>query len=218
VLRLAGTERAVAEVAAIAEHVASLTTAACAFQLRPDVPVESGDGPERPLVPLLDEEQSAPEARATLRDIRAWSQATLRIDRVPAIWRALARQPSLLEATWRKDRLIMTPGALDALVKACAALAVAQFRQSGYWIRYYTHLLRHTCGLDDRAIVEVSGAVMHYVSFNTIAHAMRLEAPVREMSAAAAAPGGALESIIPPGARRRGSAPDPDSSSEPANA
>jgi hypothetical protein len=204
VLRLTGTERAVAEVAAVAEHVASLTAAAAAFQLVPDVPSAPPDDPGRSLVPLLDE-QSAPDAAATLGEIRAWTEATLGVHHVPAVWRAFAHQPRLLEATWRKDRLIMSEGALDALVKGCAALAVAQFRQSRYWIPYFTHFLRKTSGFDDRAIVEVAGAVMHYVSFNTVAHGMRLEAPVADITAADVAPGGPLEHIVPPGARRQNS-------------
>lgn len=201
-LRLTGTERAVAEVAAIAEHVASLTAAAAAFQLVPDVPAAPTDDAGQTLVPLLDE-QSAPEAASTLGEIRTWTGATLGVQHLPAVWRAFAHQPRLLEATWRKDRLIMGEGVLDALCKACVALAVAQFRQSPYWIAYFTHLLRRACGLDDRAIVEVAGAVMHYVSFNTIAHGMRLDAPVVDITAADVAPGGPLEHIIPPGARRR---------------
>jgi hypothetical protein len=201
VLRLTGSERAVAEVAAIAEHVASLTAVSSAFQLHPDVPVEPG-GSTHTLVPLLDE-RSAPNAASTLGEIREWSRASLDVDRAPAIWRALANQPRLLDATWRKDRLIMTPATLGPLVKGCVALAVAQFRQSAYWIPYFTQQLRKTCGLDDSAIVEVAGAVMHYVSFNTIAHGMRLEPPVAEITSADVAPGGRWEHIIPPGARRQ---------------
>jgi hypothetical protein len=198
VARLTGTERAVAEVAAIAEHVASLTAAAAAFQLRPDIPAEPADGVGPALVPLLGEE-SAPEAAATLAEIRAWARQTLGIDRVPALWRALAHQPRLLEATWRKDRLVLGAGALDELVKGCAALAVAQFRQSPYWITYLTHFLRTRCELDNRGLVELAGAVMHYVSFNTIAHGMRLEAPFSELQASDVAPGGRYEHLLPGG-------------------
>lgn len=200
-LRLAGTDRAVAEIAAIAEHVASLTSAAAAFQLQPDVPGTAKEQTGTTLVPLLDEE-SAGDAAAVLAEIRAWSAETLGFDGVPAIWRALAHQPRLLEATWRKDRLVLGPGTVDELVKICAALAVSQFRQSAYWIAYFTQLLRERCGLDDRALVEVAGAVMHYVSFNTIAHGMRLDAPVAEITAADVVPGGHLEHIVP-GVRRR---------------
>lgn len=198
--RLTGTERAVAEVAAIAEHVASLTAAAAAFQLRPDVPVEAGAGAA--LVPLLDEE-TAGEAAGTLGEIRKWSRQALGLDQAPAVWRALAHQPRLLAATWRKDRLVLGAGTLDELAKGCAALAVAQFRQSPYWITYLTRFLRTSCGLDDRGVVELAGAVMHFVSFNTISHGMRLEAPFGEMTAADVAPGGRFEHFLPLGPRAR---------------
>jgi len=191
----------VAEIAAVAEHVASLTAATAALRLRPDVPAstESGDRPS--LVPLLDE-RDAGDAAPALAEIRAWSREALAADYVPAIWRALAHQPRLLAATWSKDRLVLAAGTLDELVKTCAALAVAEFRQSDYWIAYFTQLLRHGNGLDDAALVEVAGCVMHYVSFNTIAHGMRLDAPVAQITAADVASGGHLEHIVP-GVRRR---------------
>ncbi len=194
-VRLTGTERAVAEVAAVAEHVASMTSAAAAFQLRPDIP---SDVDEETLVPLLDQ-QSAPEAANILDEIGAWARQALGVNRPPAVWRALAHQPKLLEATWRKDRLVLGPGTLDEMVKGCAALAVAQFRQSPYWIAYLTRLLRTRCGLEDRGVVEVAGAVMHYVSFNTIAHGMRLDAPFSDMTSADVAPGGRFEHLLPGG-------------------
>jgi hypothetical protein len=197
-MRLTGSERAVAEVAAVAEHVASLTAAAAAFQLRPDVPRETGDGVGPAVVPLLDE-GSAGEAAGTLAEIRAWARQVLGLDHVPALWRALAHHPRLLEATWRKDRLVLGQGTLDELVKGCAALAVAQLRQSPYWIAYLTQFLRRRCGLEDRGVVELAGAVMHYVSFNTIAHGMRLDPPVADMRASDVAPGGRFEQYLPGG-------------------
>jgi hypothetical protein len=203
VLRLTGTERAVAEVAAVAEHVASLTAAASAFQLRPDILTESGDGAGAAVVPLLDE-RSAGDAAVTLAEIREWARQALGVDHVPAVWRALAHQPRLLEATWRKDRLVLSAGTLDELVKGCAALAVAQFRQSAYWIAYLTQFLRTRCGLGDRGVVELAGAVMHYVSFNTISHGMRLDSPMADLRAADVAPGGRFEHLLPGGRPRSG--------------
>jgi hypothetical protein len=194
VLRLTGTERGVAEVAAVAEHVASLTSTAAAFDLRPDVPYPVTDGVA---IVSLPDETTAADAAATLADIRAWAKEALAIEHIPAIWRALAHLPRLLESTWRKDRLVLGAGVLDELVKACAALAVAQFRQSPYWIRYLTRFLRTRCGLEDRGVVEVAGAVMHYVSFNTIAHGMRLDAPMADMTAGDVAPGGRFEQYLP---------------------
>jgi hypothetical protein len=197
VLRLTGTERGVAEVAAVAEHIASLTATAAAFDLAADVPDATRDG--SPTVRLVDE-TSAADAAATLAEIRAWTKEVLGVDHIPAVWRALGHLPRLLESTWRKDRLVLGAGVLDELVKGCAALAVAQFRQSRYWIAYLTHFLRARCGLDDRGVVEIAGAVMHYVSFNTIAHGMRLDPPMADMSAADVAPGGRFEQYLP-GAR-----------------
>ncbi|MBI4520034.1 MAG: hypothetical protein HY701_04305, partial [Gemmatimonadetes bacterium] len=123
-LRLTGSEQAVAEIVAVAEHVASLTAAAAAFQLRPDVGVDSGGVAGEPLVVLVDE-NGAGDSAGLLAEIRAWARGALGVDRVPAVWRALANYHRLLEATWHKDRLIMDTGTLDELTKGCAALAVA---------------------------------------------------------------------------------------------
>jgi hypothetical protein len=119
---------------------------------------------------------------------------------VPNIWRALAHHPRLLQAVWHKNRLILGAGALDEFVKGCAALAVAQFRQNPYWIAYQTQFLRHSCGLDDRALVEATAMMMHSLAFNTIAHGMRLDAPNDNLSAADFAPGGRLAHQRGPGA------------------
>ena len=198
-LRLTGNDRAVAEIAAVAEHVASLTAATSVLQLRPDVPAASDDGRDAAagLVPLVTEG----EAGALFAEIRAWARESLDVDAVPAFWRALAHHPRLLQVTWRKDRLVLAAGVLDELVKGCAALAVAAFRQSAYWVPYLSHGLRTRCGVDDRGLVEIAGAVMHYVSFNTIAHGMRLDSPMSELTAADVATGGRFEQLVPPGAR-----------------
>jgi hypothetical protein len=205
-MRLTQSERAVAEIVAVAEHVASLTSAAEAFQLAPDVSSPSSAGARRPLVEPIDD-RAGSDAAAVLGEIRDWSKRTLEVSYVPAIWRVMAHQPRLLETTWRKDRLVLSAGTVDEYVKSCVALAVAQFRQSPYWISYYTQVLRTTHRLDDRALVDLAGSVMHYVSFNTIAHGMRLHPPVADLAAADVAPGGPLEHVVP-GARRKAMAGD----------
>lgn len=202
VLRLTGTERGVAEVAAIAEHVASMTAATSAFRLQPDVPPATGPAALSPLIAPLDQSHAG-DAASTLSEIETWMRDSLGLDYVPAVWRGLAHQPKLLASTWKKERLIMGPGVLDELVKGCVALAVAEFRQSDYWISYYSHYLRTRVGLDDSALTEVAGAVMHYVSFNTIAHGMRIHPPVEDLTAADVAPGGPREEVVPGVSRRR---------------
>jgi hypothetical protein len=50
-------------------------------------------------------------------------------------------------------------------------------KQSPYWLSYLSHEGRIAGVFDDEVIVEIAGAVMHYVAFNTIAHGMMLDAP-----------------------------------------
>ena len=182
----------------MAEHVASLTGVAAVFQLQPDVPRATADIPSS--VPLLDADR-APEAAESLNQIASWSAEALGIQHVPAVWRALAHQPGFLRATWNKDRLVMSGGTLDELTKACAALAVASFRQSPYFVAYFLQLLRVRCVVDDQTISEIAASVGHYLAFNTIAHGMQLEAQFSDMSAADFEPDGRYGGSAMPGGR-----------------
>ncbi len=178
-LRLGVGERGVTEIMAVAEHVAGLTAAASGFQLGSRL---SGGLEHRPHSAPAPPDGSA--AVEILGEIRSWTHDTLGLDAVPDFWLLLATMPRLCAAAWRKDRLVMGPGKLDAEDKACVALAVAMFRASPYWITYHTELVRRLARLDDRGLVELTGCVMHYVNFNTIAHGMLLPPPYTGLSAA----------------------------------
>jgi hypothetical protein len=177
-MRLGLSEKGITEIIGLAEHVVSLCVGAEGLRIRPDVPDEP-DGRPTELVPPC-----AEDAVDTLTEIRQWAATGLGVDRAPTFWRVLAHQPRLLAATWAKDRLVLGPGELDSPAKACVALAVAMFKQSPYWTSYLTQLVRRTANLDDAARVELTGNVMHYVSYNTISHGMRLEPPYADMTAA----------------------------------
>lgn len=195
-LRLTGTTRAVAEVAATAEHVASLTLAASAFNLSfDDVAQREPSGGS--LGHLVDEH--APEAEAIMAEIRTWTSTAMGVEEVPSLWRALAHRPRFLQATWHKHRLVLGDGVLESQARACAGLAVAELRGSPYVISYFTALLRHSYGFDDAALVDVATMAMHALSFNTIAGGMLLEAPFDELSAEDFASGGRLERARQPG-------------------
>lgn len=197
-----------AEVAATAEHAVSLTVAAGALQLEPDVPEQPAAG-QAATVSIPSPASAPPAAVPMLEEIRAWSAASLGIDRTPDVWLGLAHHPRLLEAVWHKHRLVLGDGALSEMVKVCAALAVAQSRQSRYWVAYLSHLLRQSFGLDDRALVEAMGMTMHAAAFNTIAHGMGLEAPFQDLSAEDFAPGGRLEHARRPVGPPDGAAKEP---------
>ncbi len=179
VLRLGIGERGVTEIMAVSEHVSSLCAGAAALQVAPDVP-ESRDRRPRPLA-----EPSFGAGADCLAEIAGWSRGQLGLDRAPDFWRLIGHQPRFMEATWTKDRLVFGPGRLDVPAKLCIGFAVAAFRQSPYWVPYFTQLLRRRAGVDERALVELTAAVMHYVSFNTVAHGMMLGARHQEMTAAA---------------------------------
>ena len=72
-------------------------------------------------VKLVEEETAEPRVRAVFEDIKA----TKKINRIPAIWRALATHPEHLELCWTRLKAIMRPGKLDLLTKEIIALAVS---------------------------------------------------------------------------------------------
>ena len=180
-LRLGISEQGLTEIMAVAEHINSMATLAEGFRLRPDV-LQQPDGPPTELVTPLEEEEPG-LATDTLNQIRNWASLALGIEHVPALWRVLARQPRFLAATWAKDRLVLGAGEIDEATKACAAMAVAMNARSAYCTSYINPWVRRAMGLDDAGMVELGAAVMHYVSFNTVAHGMMLGAPFEDMRA-----------------------------------
>jgi len=182
VLRLGVGERGVSEILAVAEHTAGLCALAESLRLPVDLPdpIEpSGPYAVRPVAPA----QLEGEAATAMAEIKDWARDGLGVDHVPLLWRSLAHLPRLMASTWRKERLVMSAGRLDEAAKACVAFAVASFKQSPYMTAYTTARLRRSQGLDDKAMVELAGSVMHYVSFNTISHGMLLEPAATEMRA-----------------------------------
>lgn len=166
------TERGFAEVVAVAEHVAGQSRAANLLGLTS----ESGDGLP-PLVPLLDDAADT-AAGPVLDEIRAWSREQLGWDGVPRFWRAAARQKRYLAAAWAKTKLVTEPGEVDRVTKVAVALAWAALAGSRYFVEYYQAAFRRL-GLDDAAVVELTGLVNHYASFNVISHAFQLESPAQ---------------------------------------
>jgi alkylhydroperoxidase/carboxymuconolactone decarboxylase family protein YurZ len=172
----------VSEIMAVAEHTASLCAGAEALNLPVDLPE-----PTEPSWPLavrpVDPAQLEGDAAAAMDEIAKWAQSGLGVQHVPLLWRVLARMPRIMLTTWRKDRLVMSSGRLDAEAKACIAFAIACVKQSPYMVAYTTAHLRRSLDLDDQAMVELVASVMHYVSFNTISHAMLLGPARTEMRA-----------------------------------
>lgn len=73
-------------------------------------------------VKLIAEDQATGKTREIYDDIKA----SLGIDFVPNMYRAMAVKPEFLEANWHKIKTVMkTPGKLDTLTKEIIAVAVS---------------------------------------------------------------------------------------------
>jgi AhpD family alkylhydroperoxidase len=89
-------------------------------------------------VPLLSDEEAAPEARAVFDDIRA-KRGT---EYVNNFWRALAHDPQGLKETWESVGRVMAPGALDPLVKELVYIAVSTANGCAYCVHSHTAAAR----------------------------------------------------------------------------
>jgi len=70
---------------------------------------------------LVEYKDASSEVRLVFDDI----VATRQTDWINTCWKALARDPVTLKRTWESIKLIMVPGALDALTKEMIYVAVS---------------------------------------------------------------------------------------------
>ncbi|MBK1634595.1 carboxymuconolactone decarboxylase family protein [Rhodovulum adriaticum] len=103
-----------------------------------------------------DEEAGAdPRVQAVFDDIRA----TRGSDFVNNVWRALANQPDVLEATWAQVKAVMArPGALDPLVKEMLYMAVSIANGCEYCVHSHTASARAK-GMSDEMYSELLAVV-----------------------------------------------------------
>src|ERR671934_52941 len=99
-MRLGVDETGVTELMGVTEHTNGLSVVAAGLLLES----MANDGA---LVPAVDPTVVAPPARELLDEIRAATSDTMGTDRIPALWRAIARNPHYLESTWHKERVVM---------------------------------------------------------------------------------------------------------------
>jgi uncharacterized peroxidase-related enzyme len=89
-------------------------------------------------LPLLTDEEAAPEARAVFDAIRE-ARGT---DYVNNFWRALAHDPEELRDVWERVEAVMAPGALDPLVKELLYVAVSVTNGCAYCTHSHTAAAR----------------------------------------------------------------------------
>jgi len=100
---------------------------------------------------------------------------SLGIDFVPNMYRAMARNPAYLEASWNKIHTVMgTQRNLDDLTKAIIALTVSTMNGCGYCIQVYTGAVRKY-GLDDDGLTEVAAVIDVFNGLNKFNTALDIE-------------------------------------------
>jgi uncharacterized peroxidase-related enzyme len=86
------------------------------------------------LLPSIEYADATPEVRAVFDDIKA----TRNTDYINNFWKVLANDPAALRRTWASVKEVMAPGALDALTKELAYIAVSVTNNCEYCIHSHT--------------------------------------------------------------------------------
>jgi AhpD family alkylhydroperoxidase len=125
-------------------------------------------------LPLLDDEEAAPEARVVFDDIRAKRNT----DYVNNFWRALAHDPAQLRAVWERAQAVMAPGALDPLVKELVYIAVSVTNGCAYCVHSHTTAARAK-GMTPEMHAELLAVIAIAMQTNALATAMGVEVDER---------------------------------------
>ena len=173
-MRLGVDEVGVTELMGVTEHTQCLSVLAASLLLE-------SLGDEAALVPLVDVATAGAPVKLLLDEIRTTLTATMGTEGIPALWRAIARNPHYLESTWRKDQVVMRDGALAARDKRRVALGIAMNARCRYMIEYNTAILRRA-GDADEDLLEILGVVDHYNCLNMLSDGMQLTSDIRPPS------------------------------------
>lgn len=116
------------------------------------------------------EVEADPRVKAVFDDIRA----TRKTDFVNNMWRALAGQPDLLEATWTRLKAVMVaPSALDPLTKELIYLAVSTANSCTYCVHSHTAAAKAK-GMTDAQYQDFLAVVGMAMQTNALATAMQV--------------------------------------------
>lgn len=121
-------------------------------------------------IKLIEYEEAGPEVRAVYDDI----MATRQVDWINNFWKALAVQPALLQRTWQGVKAVMTPGALDPLVKEMLYVAVSVTNGCTYCINSHTAAARKK-GMSDAVLAELMAVVGMANQTNALVNGFQVE-------------------------------------------
>jgi AhpD family alkylhydroperoxidase len=117
----------------------------------------------------VDYAQASRKVRAVFDDIKK----TRKVAEVNNFWKYLARDPALLERTWKSVKEVMAPGALDMVTKEMVYLAVSVSNGCGYCIASHTAGARKA-GMTEEMFGELMAVVGMANETNRLANGYRV--------------------------------------------
>ena len=134
------------------------------------LPLEFGNSSRNPLVAVPSSEEASPELKAVFYEI----QTFYAMDRVPAVFRWMARDPIFFQGYWGAVRAAFTDASLDRLTKEVLAVAASMTAKSDYGVDLHLREARRL-GLTDRGFTEAVEVVQLFNTVTKIADALQLQ-------------------------------------------
>jgi AhpD family alkylhydroperoxidase len=123
-----------------------------------------------PVLPVPEDGQAGPEVKEVFDEIRAFYA----MDRPPAVFRHMARDPVFLRGYWGATREAFSDRRLDRLTKEILALAASLTGKSDYGVDLHLREARRL-GLTDQGLTEAIEVVQLFNTVTKIADALQLQ-------------------------------------------
>jgi len=134
------------------------------------LPLEFAPSVRSPVVAVPSTEDASPELKAIFDDI----QTFYAMDRVPAVFRWMARDAVFLQGYWSAVREAFADRKVDRLSKEILALAASMTAKSDYGVDLHLREARRL-GLSEQGLTEATEVVQLFNTVTKIADALRLQ-------------------------------------------
>jgi AhpD family alkylhydroperoxidase len=151
-------------------YVAGVTHALNAVADGLRLPLEFASSPRVPAVTLANPADAPDDVKQVFDEIVAFYA----LDRVPAVFRWMARDAMFLQGYWRATREAFADGKLDRVTKEILALAASMTGKSDYGVDFHLREARRL-GLTDAGLTEVVEVVQLFNTVTKIADALQLQ-------------------------------------------
>ena len=133
-------------------------------------PPELSASLRQPLVPLRDPADEETDLKTVFDEIRNFYA----VERVPAVFRWMARDPGFLQSYWQATREAFADRALDRPTKEILAFAASMTAKSDYGVDFHLREARRL-GLSDRGLTEAVEVVQLFNTVTKIADTLGLK-------------------------------------------